>query len=91
MASHYLDQAQQLDEQDQLASYRQRFVIDDPNLIYLDGNSLGRLPVATSNRLQTVIQHEWGQELIRSWNEGWMDAPIRIGDKIAAMVGAAPR
>ncbi|WP_026370623.1 kynureninase [Kallotenue papyrolyticum] len=82
--------AAELDAQDELAAFRQRFVIDDPNLIYLDGNSLGRLPRATRERSHTLIDTEWGQRLIRSWNEGWFDMPERIGAKIAQLIGAAP-
>ncbi len=81
--------AQSLDQQDELAHFRQRFAPIDPDLIYLDGNSLGRLPLATQARLQDVVHHEWGQRLIRSWNEGWMDAAARIGGKIASLIGAA--
>jgi kynureninase len=84
-----LDFARSLDQQDELARFRQRFVPTDPDLIYLDGNSLGRLPLATQQRLQDVIVREWGQRLIRSWNEGWIDAAARIGGKIAALTGAA--
>jgi kynureninase len=58
-------------------------------MIYLDGNSLGRLPAHTAQRLQAVIQHEWGEGLIQSWNlAGWLDAPLRIGDKIARLINA---
>lgn len=79
-----------LDAQDELASFRQRFVIDDPDLIYLDGNSLGRLPHATRQRLHALVEEEWGKRLIRGWNEGWIDAAARIGAKIGALLGAQP-
>jgi kynureninase len=79
-----------LDEQDEMAHYRQRFVIEDPELIYLDGNSLGRLPKATRARLQQVVDDEWGRRLIRSWNEGWIEAAARVGGKIAGLIGARP-
>ena len=60
-------------------------------MIYLDGNSLGVLPRATAARVQQVVQQEWGNDLIRSWNSaGWIDLPQRIGDKIARLVGAGP-
>ncbi|OQR85474.1 hypothetical protein ACHHYP_11781 [Achlya hypogyna] len=79
-----------LDAADPLASLRTQFSLP-PDQIYLDGNSLGALPVATGARLQAVVAHEWGTELIRSWNSaGWMDLPNRIGDKIARLVGAGP-
>ena len=84
---HY---AHWLDEQDELAHFRERFVIDDPDLIYLDGNSLGRLPRATRARLQEMVDDEWGQRLIRSWNEGWIEAAARVGGKIAGLIGARP-
>lgn len=82
--------AQQLDKQDDLAHFRERFVIDDPDLIYLDGNSLGRLPIATRQRLHHLIDEEWGKRLIRGWNDGWLDAAARVGGKIARLVGAKP-
>ena len=73
---------------DELAEFRQQFVITDPHLIYLDGNSLGRLPKVVANRLQHTINGEWGTRLIRGWNDNWFDAPYRIGEKIARLVGA---
>lgn len=82
--------AQALDRRDPLAVFRQHFVLEDRDLIYLDGNSLGRLPKATAQRLQQVIEQEWGQTLIRGWNQGWMEAPERVGAKIAQLIGAAP-
>ncbi len=80
--------ALQLDRQDPLASYRDRFVISDPNLIYLDGNSLGRLTKSVIDRLHTGMEDEWGKELVGGWNKGWWEAPTRVGDKIAGLVGA---
>lgn len=82
--------ARHLDETDDLLAYREQFVHHDPDLIYLDGNSLGRLPTATKARLQEAIEQEWGDRLIRSWNEGWLEAPNRIGDKIGRLLGARP-
>ena len=76
---------------DELADFSNAFVITDPHLIYLDGNSLGRLPKVTAERLQQVVSVEWGSELIRGWNASWFDAPRRIGEKIARLVGAAER
>ena len=90
MISSHLDQAYQLDKNDSLAHFRSRFLISDPSHIYMDGNSLGRLPLETSKRLQTVVQQEWGQRLIRSWNEGWLEAAEHIGDKVAMLIGASP-
>jgi kynureninase len=82
--------AQDLDARDELKHFRDEFVIGDPILIYLDGNSLGRLPKRAIARLQTVVEHEWGQRLIRGWGEGWYTAPQRLGAKIAALIGAQP-
>ena len=80
--------AAQLDEQDPLASYREQFVSSDPDLIYLDGNSLGRLPKSVIERMQKIVEEEWGTDLIRGWNKGWWEAPVRIGEKIASLLGA---
>jgi kynureninase len=59
-------------------------------MIYLDGNSLGRLPKATLDRMRAVLEVEWGQQLIRSWNAGWYRVPQRVGDKTAELVGSGP-
>jgi kynureninase len=82
--------ALQLDDQDPLASFREQFVITDPTLIYLDGNSLGMMPKVAQERAKQVIEEEWGHDLIRGWNKGWWDAPSRVGDKIGQLIGAAP-
>lgn len=84
------DYAVRLDEQDELASFRRRFVIAEPDLIYLDGNSLGRLPIEVLPRMQTAVEEEWGRHLIRGWNEGWWESPLRVGNKIAPLIGAGP-
>ena len=82
--------ARELDASDPLARFRDAFVFDDPELIYLDGNSLGRLPRAAAKRATQLVQHEWGERLIRGWNEGWFDSPERVGAKIARLIGAQP-
>ncbi len=68
---------------------RERFVIPD-GLIYLDGNSLGALPVADAAvASRTVVEQEWGQGLVRSWLDAqWMEAPRRVGAKLATLIGA---
>ncbi len=82
--------ARRRDAADVLAPLRERFVLP-PGLVYLDGNSLGPLPADTPDRLQHALRSDWGQGLIRSWNDaGWIDLPVRIGDRIARLVGAAP-
>ena len=81
-------QAEALDRADPLADFRDRFALP-PGVIYLDGNSLGPLPRATPARLAEVVGHEWGEGLIRSWNDaGWMDLPARLGERIATLIGA---
>jgi kynureninase len=82
--------AQELDAADALAAFRERFVNDEPELIYLDGNSLGRLPRVTAALAEQVVREQWGSRLIRSWNEGWFEAPERVGGKIARLIGAHP-
>ncbi|GAC1391464.1 MAG: kynureninase [Ktedonobacteraceae bacterium] len=82
--------ASKLDAQDPLAHFRERFVIANPDLIYMDGNSLGRLPKATLTLAEDLIHQQWGTRLIRSWNEGWFTAPERVGAKIAQLIGAQP-
>ena len=84
------DGAVSLDRSDPLGPYRERFVIPDPGLVYLDGNSLGRLPRVSLERLQGVIAEQWGERLIRGWYEEWLELPVRIGDLIGSLVGAAP-
>jgi len=83
------DYAVRLDEQDKLASYRNRFIISDPDLVYFDGNSLGRLTKASVERAEQIIEEEWGKELIRGWNKGWWESSTRVGEKIAQLIGAA--
>ena len=79
-----------LDAQDPLAALRDEFELP-AGVIYLDGNSLGVLPKATSARVRQVVEEEWGVGLIRSWNTaGWIDLAQRIGDKIAPLVGVGP-
>jgi kynureninase len=81
--------AQALDSADQLASFRDRFVHADRDLIYLDGNSLGPLPVRTQARIAEVVDQDWGVGLVRSW-EKWIHLPRHAGDMVAEhLVGAA--
>ncbi|RED49656.1 kynureninase [Aestuariispira insulae] len=84
------DDVQAMDRSDDLAGYRAKFELAE-GLIYLDGNSLGPLPIATIARLRQGVEVEWGQDLITSWNKhGWMHLPQRLGEKIAPLIGAAP-
>jgi kynureninase len=81
---------QALDAEDPLAPLRDQFELP-PGKLYLDGNSLGVLPKATPVRVAEVVQHEWGEHLIESWNRAhWISLPQRVGNKIARLVGAGP-
>jgi kynureninase len=82
--------AVELDDSDVLAEYRDGFVITDPHLIYLDGNSLGRLPKQAINIVDDTLRRQWGDRLIRSWNEGWWELQLELGDKLAPLLGARP-
>ena len=83
------------DVRDRLAPLRRLFDlerVDEEGLIYLDGNSLGALPKATTARVGEVIEKEWGAGLIRSWNTaGWITLADRVAAKIARLIGAEPR
>jgi len=91
MAEPLLDRgyAGKLDAADSLAGYRERFLLTDPALIYLNGNSLGALPLATLRRMETVFREEWGTALARSWDH-WVDLPTQVGDLVGELTGAAP-
>jgi len=84
--------AVELDATDPLADFRDLFVHSptDTNLIYLDGNSLGRQPIAVRQVLEEVVDHQWAERLIRGWNEGWLDISSSIGDLIGELIGAQP-
>jgi kynureninase len=78
------DEVAALDTADPLAGFRERFVLSGGDRIYLDGNSLGALPVATRDRLQAGVD-EWGEQLVSGWPE-WIDVPARVGDLLAEHV-----
>jgi kynureninase len=87
-----LDDARSLDARDDLAAFRGRFLpIEDPRVLaYLDGNSLGRPPASTMDRLRELVGTQWGSRMIRSWGEGWLELPEQVGDRLgAACLGAA--
>ncbi len=80
-----------LDAADPLAAFREEFALP-PGVIYLDGNSLGALPVRTPQRVAQVVEQEWGHDLIRSWNDaGWFEQPYRLGRRLAPLIGAGPQ
>ena len=83
--------ARELDEQDPLRGYRERFVGAETPLIYFDGNSLGRPLRASVERLTEFASGEWAGRLIRGWDERWFEMPLTVGDRIGAVcLGAAP-
>ncbi len=86
----HIAEIQAFDQSDPLAAKRHEFYIPE-GLIYLDGNSLGPLPLAVREHLEQVLWQQWGTDLIRSWNaHGWVDLPQRVGAKIARLIGAEP-
>jgi kynureninase len=82
-----VEYALELDRRDPLAGFRERFAIDGPE-IYLDGNSLGRLPKSAVPLAADLVGRQWGRRLIRGWNDGWIDLPHRLGAKVAKLLGA---
>ena len=82
--------AEVLDAADVLVPYRDRFVNTDTELVYLDGNSLGRLPQRAIDIADDTVGRQWGDRLIRSWNEGWWELQLELGDRLALIIGASP-
>ena len=88
MTPQTLSGCQVLDQQDPLRSLRDLFQLPK-GVIYLDGNSLGVLPKATPSRVAQAVAQEWGNDLIKSWNTaGWFQMPLKVGNKIARLIGA---
>jgi len=81
--------AAELDREDPLAPFRAEFLIAGEDVVYMDGNSLGRPPARAAAALAEVVRVGWSERLIRSWTEGWMDLPLVLGDRIGALLGAA--
>jgi kynureninase len=86
--SGFLDEARRRDRDDPLARFRAEFAFDEGGPLYLNGNSLGRLPKSTVAAVERTVRAEWGSRLARGWNEGWAEAPRRVGDKLARILGA---
>ena len=84
-----LQRAAALDAADPLARWRDEFHVADPDLAYLDGNSLGMPPARTFARVDAVLREAWGRDLIRSWDH-WVDLPRQVGDLLAPLIGARP-
>lgn len=82
--------AKNLDKTDTLKEFRNHFFIENENIIYLDGNSLGRLPLKTQLLIAEITEKQWGTGLIESWNKNWYTKPAELGDKIARLIGASP-
>lgn len=83
-----LETIRRWDREDPLRAFRSRFELP-PGVVYLDGNSLGALSVDARRRIADVVEREWGRDLIRSWNgNDWIDAPLRVGAKVAKLIGA---
>jgi kynureninase len=80
--------AEGLDRADALAGFRERFVLTDPERIYADGNSLGRLPHETVERMEALVR-EWGDRLVGGWAD-WIELPVRVGDRLGEVIGARP-
>lgn len=89
MINALYQKALELDKKDELARFKDAFV-SEPDTIYLDGNSLGKLPKKTIEQTNNLIANQWGKGLIRSWNEHWIDLPQKTAAKIAQIVGAQP-
>jgi kynureninase len=84
----FATRAREMDQSDPLRAFSEAFTGLDGDKIYLDGNSLGPLPKATSKLLQSTVEEAWGDKLIQSWNEGWYDLPERMGNLLAPLIGA---
>lgn len=82
----HLAYARRMDRADGLAHYRKRFVGADGDVVYFDGNSLGRPPVSAVERIEGFLLEDWGGRLIRGWDEAWMQLPFEIGDRIGRAV-----
>ncbi|MFN4085145.1 MAG: kynureninase [Spirosomataceae bacterium] len=81
---------QQWDQEDSLASFRPEFHDDADQVLYLDGNSLGKLPKATQRRMKELVGRVWGDRMIRGWNEEWVNLPKKIAGQVADLLGAKP-
>lgn len=83
--------ASALDADDPLRTWREEFVLRDPELTYLDGNSLGMTPKRTVESLRRVVEEQWAGDLVESWwRHAWLDLPLQVGTELAPLLGASP-
>ena len=87
--SGYKDTAAKLDSEDKLGKFREEFFDSGEKLIYLDGNSLGKMPIRSGERVRYLLDKEWGSDIIRGWNASWWDMPQRAASKISSVIGAS--
>ena len=80
--------AEELDSRDPVGPFRERFFFAE-GPIYMDGNSLGRLPLSTAERIASTVRAEWGEGLVGSWH-AWIDLPVQVGSAVAQLIGARP-
>ena len=85
-----LKQAIELDRKDSLKKYKSHF-LNTKKEIYLNGNSLGKLPIKSIKKIRKTIDYEWGDRLVRSWNEKWLDLSDNLEKKLAKILGAKKR
>lgn len=91
MPVHDRSHAESLDAADPLSRWRDEFAISDPELVYLDGNSLGMTPKRTVDAVRQVIETQWPNDLITSWwKHDWLNLPLLVGDELAPLIGALP-
>jgi kynureninase len=81
------EKSKNFDKTDILSHFKSRFY-NPENLIYLDGNSLGKLPIGAKKVVSKIVDEQWGEKLIRSWNDHWLELPKKIGSKIAQLINA---
>ncbi|MGJ7906453.1 kynureninase [Actinopolyspora sp. H202] len=88
----FATKARELDDTDPLGDYPDRFLPTDDDIVaYFDGNSLGRPPAVTAERMEHFVRHQWRARLIRGWDDEWLDWPTAVGDRLGeAVLGAAP-
>lgn len=85
---NFIKEALEYDRLDSLKEFRKEFFCENDSVIYLDGNSLGKLPLAAGETVNRVVAEQWGERMIRSWNEGWWDMPLRAASMISEIIGA---